>query len=147
MEFQLQLAHPLVPSSFADSRLSTLDRFVTLRVDGRNIFIAECKIWIGADSLKRAIDQLLGYTAWRDTKTAIVMFNRNKNTSAVLNQIPQTAKSHPNLKRELPGFRHQSGFRFLLHQRDDKNRELILTVLVFDVPGGRGADAENPSKE
>lgn len=113
---------------------------ILIRVDGRNIFIAECKYWIGADSLKRAVDQLLGYTAWRDTRTAIVMFNRNKNTSAVLKQIPETVRSHPNFKRDIPGFKHQSGFRFVLHQRDDKNRELILTVLVFDVPSSLSQD-------
>jgi hypothetical protein len=107
---------------------------ILIRVDGRNIFIAECKFWTGADGLHKAIDQLLGYTAWRDTKTAIVLFNRNRNTSAVLNQIPPTVKSHPHFKRDLPGFRHQSGFRFVLGQRGDPNRELILTVLVFDVP-------------
>jgi hypothetical protein len=110
---------------------------ILIRVDGRNVFIAECKLWVGADSLKRAIDQLLGYTAWRDNKTAIVMFNRNKNTSAVLKQVPETVRSHPNYKRDVPAYQHPSGFRFILHQRDDKNRELILTVLVFDVPGGR----------
>lgn len=116
---------------------------ILIRVDNRNIFIAECKFWIGPDSLKRAIDQLLGYAAWRDTKTAIVMFNRNKNTSAVLKQIPEIVKSHPNYKRHVPAYQHQSGFRFILRQRDDPNRELILTILLFDVPGGRYESAEN----
>jgi hypothetical protein len=107
---------------------------ILIRVDGRNIFIAECKFWIGADSLIQAIDQLLRYTAWRDTKTAVVMFNRNKKLSAVVKQIPRTVQSHPNYKRDMAGFKHTSGYRFVLHQPDDKTRELILTVLVFDVP-------------
>jgi hypothetical protein len=77
---------------------------------------------------------LLGYTSWRDTKTAIIIFNRNKNTSAVLAQIPELVKGHPNFKSEVTGFKHQTGFRFVLHHRDDKNREFTLTVLVFDVP-------------
>lgn len=117
---------------------------ILIRIDNRNIFIAECKLWIGADSLKRAIDQLLGYAAWRDTRTAIVMFNRNKSTSAVLKQIPKTVQSHPNFKRDVPAWKHQSGFRFILGQRDDPDRELILTVLVFDVPGGRYEGAIPP---
>jgi hypothetical protein len=80
---------------------------------------------------------LLGYAAWRDTKTAIIMFNRNKDTSRVLKKIPETVRSHPNFKRDVPAYQHQSGFRFILRQRDDTDRELILTVLLFDVPGGR----------
>ena len=62
------------------------------------------------------------------------VFNRTKDTSAVLKQIPDLAKAHANFKREVAGFKHESGFRFVLHHRDDKNRELTLTVLVFDVP-------------
>jgi hypothetical protein len=118
---------------------------ILIRVDGRNIFIAECKFWIGADSLDRAIGQLLDYTSWRDTKTAVVMFNRNKNLTAVVKKVPEVVRSHPNFKRDVPGFKHQTGFRSVLHHRGDTNRELILTVLVFDVPGSRGADAELPA--
>ena len=43
-------------------------------------------------------------------------------------------KAHTNSKREVAGFKHESGFSFILHHRDDRNRELTLTVLVFDVP-------------
>jgi hypothetical protein len=107
---------------------------ILVRVDGRNIFIGECKIWKGAESFKATINQLLGYTAWRDTKTAIIIFNRNKNTSAVLDQIPALVKQHPNFKRTVSSYKHETGFRFILHHRDDKNRELTLTVLIFDVP-------------
>ena len=107
---------------------------ILIRTEGRNIFIAECKFWKGAEVFKATIDQLLGYAAWRDTKTAIIVFNRNKDTSAVLGQIPALVKAHPNCKREVTSYKHETGFRFLLHHRDDKNRELTLTVLVFDVP-------------
>ena len=62
------------------------------------------------------------------------MFNRNKNTSAVVGQIQELVKQHKNFKREVIGYKHESGFRFILHHRDDKNLELTLTVLIFDVP-------------
>jgi hypothetical protein len=52
---------------------------ILIRVDGKNIFIAECKFWGGPVKLTEAMDQLLGYASWRDTKTAIIVFNRNKN--------------------------------------------------------------------
>ncbi len=107
---------------------------ILIRAEGRNIFIGECKIWKGAEVFKSTIDQLLGYTAWRDTKTAIILFNRNKNTSSVIAQIPELIKQHTNFKRDIASYKHESGFRFVLHHRDDKNHELTLTVLVFDVP-------------
>ena len=106
---------------------------ILIRVDGRNVFIAECKFWRGAESLRRTIDQLLGYASWRDTKAAIILFNRNKNLSDVLAQIPGIAAAHSNFKRQMSR-ETETEFRFIFHQRDDKNREVIITVLVFEVP-------------
>jgi hypothetical protein len=109
---------------------------IIIKVGGRNIFIAECLIWDGPGYFREKIEQLLGYASWRDTKTAIIIFNRNKNLSEVLSQIPGLVKAHPNCKHEITSYKNETGFRFLLHHRDDKNRELTLTVLVFDVPRG-----------
>ncbi|MBE0542274.1 MAG: hypothetical protein IH623_12885 [Verrucomicrobia bacterium] len=107
---------------------------ILVRLKGRNIFIGECKIWTGAAGFSATINQLLGYTARCDTKTAIILFNRNKSTTAVLAQIPNLVKQHAHFKREITSFKHETGFRFALQHRDDKSHELTLTVLVFDVP-------------
>ncbi len=106
---------------------------ILIQTEGRNIFIAECKFWTGAEGLRKTIDQLLGYTSWRDTKTAIIVLNRNKNLSAVLAQIPDVAKAHSNCKKQVE-YKSETGFRFVFHHKDDRNRELILTILVLDVP-------------
>lgn len=106
---------------------------IIITVEGKNIFIAECVIWDGAKSLLDKINQLFGYTSWRDTKTAILIFNRNKDFSSVIAQIPEIVKSHQNYKRQID-YKCESGFRFVLHHSQDKNRELILTVLAFDIP-------------
>jgi len=106
---------------------------ILIRVEDRNIFIAECKFWKGEKHLIPTIDQLLSYTSWRDTKTAIILFNQQKNLTDILAQIPVTVATHPNFKKQLPD-QHETGFRFLMHQPGDKNRELYLTVLVFEVP-------------
>jgi len=106
---------------------------ILIRVEGKNIFIAECKFWGGEKKLKETLDQLLGYTTWRDTKLALLIFNRRKNFTAVLKQIPEVIKNHPNFTRKTP-YPSETGFRFELHHPDDKNRELLLTVLAFDIP-------------
>nr|VFJ58741.1 MAG: hypothetical protein BECKFM1743A_GA0114220_102247 [Candidatus Kentron sp. FM]VFJ60375.1 MAG: hypothetical protein BECKFM1743C_GA0114222_102718 [Candidatus Kentron sp. FM]VFK12798.1 MAG: hypothetical protein BECKFM1743B_GA0114221_102554 [Candidatus Kentron sp. FM] len=106
---------------------------ILVRVEDKNIFIGECKFWGGPKKLTETIDQILSYSAWRDTKVAILIFNRNKNFSAVLEAIPPTVKAHSNYKRTI----HQdskSRFRYTLSHKDDASRELTLTVLVFDVP-------------
>lgn len=106
---------------------------ILLRESGRNVFIAECKFWKGPKNFRDTIDQLLGYTAWRDTKTAIIVFNRGTGLSAVLSGINSEATGHPNYKRTLD-WKHETGFRYTFHHTSDVNREFMLTVLVFDVP-------------
>ena len=37
---------------------------ILIRVEGKNIFIAECKFWNGPESFNKALDQLLNYASW-----------------------------------------------------------------------------------
>lgn len=109
---------------------------ILIRSEGRNIFIAECKFWSGPKNLSETIDQLLGYTSWRDTKTAIVVLNRNRDFSKVLAAIPACVRSHPNYKRDSSGS-GETLFRYVFSNSDDPGRELMLTILAFDVPTPR----------
>lgn len=106
---------------------------ILLREGDRNVFIAECKFWKGPKAFGEAIDQLLGYATWRDSKTAILVFNRGTETSTVLTGIDQVVKGHANFKRAM-SWPHESGFRYVFHPSGDRNREQILTILVFHVP-------------
>ena len=108
---------------------------ILIRAKGKNIFIAECKYWNGAKKFGEAIDQLLGYVSWRDTKTAIIIFNRNKNFSQVVETIPDAVREHPNFKRAVDDD-DEGRSQYVISHRDDKNREMVLTVLAFDVPLG-----------
>ncbi len=106
---------------------------VLIRADNQNIFIAECKFWRGPKSFTETIDQILGYTSWRDTKTAILLFNRNKNLSAVIEKIPSLISGHSNFKR-FEDYERESGLRAIFHHRDDPGKELLLTVHIYEVP-------------
>lgn len=106
---------------------------ILIRSEGKNIFIAECKFWSGPKKLLETIDQLLGYSSWRDTKVAVIVFNRNKDFTKVLESIQETSKAHSNFKRQI-AFGAETMFRYVFAHRDDPNRELLLTVMAFDVP-------------
>jgi hypothetical protein len=108
---------------------------ILIRQNGKNIFIAECKFWRGAKVMVETINQLLGYASWRDTKTAILVFNRGKKFSEVVNTIPEIVKQHPNFKRTMPAA-GETNTRYVFRHQDDPNRELILTVMAFNVPDG-----------
>ncbi len=106
---------------------------ILIRVNGKNIFIAECKFWRGEKHFQDDINQLLGYISWRDTKTALLIFNKNKEFTSVVKKIKEITKDHPNYLREL-SYDHETGCRFIFHHRDDVDRELILTILAFNIP-------------
>jgi hypothetical protein len=106
---------------------------ILIKSNGKNIFIGECKFWGGPKLFKETIDQLLGYSSWRDTKVALLVFNRNKDFTAVIEAMHKAAQEHPNFKRFIRQ-RSQSSFQYTFRNRDDANRELTLTVMAFDVP-------------
>lgn len=106
---------------------------ILIRVEGKNVFIGECKFWAGPKKLTETLDQVLSYSSWRDTKVAILIFNKNKDFSAVLESIAPIIESHPNHKRTI-GKLGESKYQFVMSHRNDDSREMILTVLAFDVP-------------
>lgn len=106
---------------------------ILIRSEGKNIFIGECQFWSGPKKLIETIDQLLGYSSWRDTKVAVIVFNRNKDFSKVLESIQATSKTHGNFKRQLES-KEETIFRYVFAHKDDSNRELYLTIMAFDVP-------------
>lgn len=106
---------------------------IQIRYEGKPIFTAECKFWTGPKGFTETLDQLLGYVTWRDTKAAILLFNKNKNLSQVLEQVEPTLRSHPRFVR-FEGKSNETEFKFVIAQPNDPNRHVALTVLVFDIP-------------
>lgn len=106
---------------------------ISIRVNGGVIFVAECKFWSGEKGLLEAIDQLLGYLTWRDSKAAILLFSRNADFSAVLRQIPAVIIRHPNFVRHV-NYPTETGVRFMLRNKTDQEREHLVTLLAFNVP-------------
>jgi len=106
---------------------------VLIRVQDRNIFIAECKFWTGEKAFLDTVTQLLGYLSWRDTKAAVVIFNRNVDFSGMLKSMETAISKHENLKRG-PNKESETRFRCVFGNPSDGNREIIVTVMAFNVP-------------
>ena len=106
---------------------------ILIKVEGRNIFVGECKFWTGEKGYLKTLDQVLSYLSWRDTKAAVLIFSRNKGFSDVLEKIEQSTAKHPNCK-VLVRKRSESSWTFLFGHRDDANREISITVQAYNVP-------------
>lgn len=106
---------------------------ILIRSDNKNIFIAECKFWHGEKGFLATVDQLLSYLSWRDSKTAVVIFNKNRNLSGVIATIKQAMEKHPHKKRG-PTIEGETRFRYVMANPGDHNREIFMTVMVYDIP-------------
>jgi len=63
--------------------------------ENRAAFVGECKVWQGASQVPGALDQLLGYLIWRDSKAAFVMFNKSvRDFSSILENLPKAISEH-----------------------------------------------------
>ncbi len=111
---------------------------ILIRVGDRNIFIAECKFWRGAQSFKDAIDQLLSYLSWRDTKCALIVFNKNKDSSSVRQKMHEIMESHPQHKRTVHHDPNGDS-RYVFVQDSDPEREIIITTQLYDIPTAKPA--------
>ena len=117
---------------------------ILVRIDDKNVFIGECKFWKGKKAFLETIDQLFGYTCWSDTKTAVVIFNRNRDHSKVLRTIQDQVSQHAKYKRDLE-HRGENHFRYIFEHPGDSDRDMYVAILAINLPssptrqvGGRG---------
>ena len=83
--------------------------------------------------LSEAIDQLLGYVTWRDTRTAIILFVKN----SVILDIIEKAKSTITQHICYAGYKGQSGessFSYIYHTKDDPQSQIALELMIFHYP-------------
>ncbi len=105
---------------------------ILIRHETGNLFVAEFKIWGGDKHFLATIDQLLGYLSWRDTKAAIIVFNRNAGFSGVVAKMRELAKTHPCFVKVLERLDETSdSYSFSLPQ--DKNRQVTIALMAFDL--------------
>lgn len=98
-----------------------------------NVFVAECKFWSGHKGMLATIDQLLSYTTWRDTKTALIIFNRNIDFTNVISEANRAMADHPCFVSG-PEPEDESRFRYAFHHPEDKQRPIVITLMLFNMP-------------
>jgi len=106
---------------------------ILIRVEGRNIFIAECKFWRGPKGFSEAVDQLLGYLSWRDSKCALLIFNKTKDSSAVRSKMHEIMEARAEYRKTI-SHDPNGDSRYVLVKETDPGREITITTQLFDFP-------------
>ena len=106
---------------------------ILIREGDRNVFIAECKFWSGSKKFREAIVQLLGYLTWRDSKCALLVFNRSGNSSAIRSKMHEAMESLPEHRRTI-SHQHDGDSRYILVKASEPGREIFITTQLYDIP-------------
>ena len=131
---------PSLNSAFigANSSAETFNRkgktdIITKAPDNSSIFIAECKVWRGEKVFMEAIDQLLGYVTWRDTRTAIILFVKKGEISDVIEKARSAMTKHPCYVID-KGQTNESSFSYTYHINGDNQSHIALELMIFHYP-------------
>ncbi|AZT82599.1 hypothetical protein EHN06_03040 [Marinobacter sp. NP-4(2019)] len=109
---------------------------ILIREGNKNVFIAECKFWRGNKVFVEAIGQLLSYLTWRDSKCALMIFNRTKDSNAVRSKMHETMESLPAHRKTV--FHEAEGdSRYILVKDSEPGKEIIVTTQLYDIPSNK----------
>jgi hypothetical protein len=104
---------------------------VLIRLNNRNLFIAECKVWDGESTIGKSIDQLFGYMTVRDTSAAILLFVRTKGFTKTMAKARARAEQHDCFERAETAPEDEG--RFIFHLPQDQARKVSVAVMGFHV--------------
>jgi hypothetical protein len=109
---------------------------ILIREGNKNVFIAECKFWRGNKVFVEAVGQLLSYLTWRDSKCALMIFNRTKDSSAVRSKIHEAMESLPEHRKTIS---HQvdGESRYILIKESEPGKEIFVTTQLYEIPSDK----------
>jgi hypothetical protein len=100
----------------------------------RNAFIGECKFWKGPKGFSDAIDQLMGYLVWQDTKAALILFIKDGEPTEVIAKADKTLRTHASFRSASevadPAVRRD----YVMVSTSDSQRYIKLALLPVVVP-------------
>lgn len=100
--------------------------------ENKSAYIAECKVWHGSKKFLEAIDQLCGYTTWRDTKTSLVIFNKdNKDFESLLNRINDILKTVTRCKK-IVRVKHNE-WQGIFTKEEKSSDTININITVYDL--------------
>ncbi len=119
-----------------------------IRIEDKNraAFVAECKVWRGAQELTQAIDQLLSYLTWRDCKAAIIIFNKTVGEfTGIQVKLPAIVAEHSKHNARLP-IVEPGEWRYRFHSADDPARLITVHFFLFNLFVAKKAVKKDHSK-
>lgn len=102
---------------------------ILIEFENKAAFIGECKIWHGEKLLQGAIQQVINYSTWRDTKVSVIIFNKeNQSFPLIIEKIQKWIKANAVAYTQT-----KPSVWTCKYHRTDMNVDIQLTILAFDL--------------
>lgn len=102
---------------------------ILIEFENKAAFIGECKIWHGESKFISAIQQVINYSTWRDSKVSVIIFNKeNKSFPLILSQISSWVE-----KNSVTYSQTEANKWECKYHREDMNVDIKLTIMTFDL--------------
>ena len=75
----------------------------------------------------------MSYLTWRDSKCALLIFNKTKDSSAVRDKMHHVMEDRPE-HRKTVAHDPDGDSRYVFVRESDPGREVVVTVQLFDFP-------------
>ncbi len=102
---------------------------INISFENKAAFVGECKMWTGIKNFEKAINQLFGYTTWKDKKLALIVFNnKTKSFTKVLSAVEEWIKEHTTVINK-----SDANFWQCKMYRDDIKDDVKIAIMVYDI--------------
>jgi hypothetical protein len=106
---------------------------ICIEFENRAAFVGECKLWKGEQKLLEAIDQLLGYLTWRDSKASLIVFNKDvSGFTKIQEKIPEMLNQHPTFVRDMKA-QNSGEWQMTFRSSEDPDRLVIVHIFLFNL--------------
>lgn len=106
---------------------------ICIEAENRSAFVAEFKIWHGKSQAISALEQLLNYLTWRDSKASLIFFNKeNKEFNAIIPNLASSIAEHELTIKEFT-CEQEGEWSFLVHPEEEIQHRINLYVFLFNL--------------
>jgi hypothetical protein len=97
-------------------------------------FIGELKFWQGQTRFRDAVDQLLSYTVWRDTKATPILLIKDVHATTAIEGAHAVIRSHPQLRTAKNASDPDTRRDYVLASNSDPDRLISVALLPVVIP-------------
>ncbi len=100
--------------------------------DNKFGYIGECKIWHGIKKFNEAIEQLFSYMTWRDTKTSLIIFNKDaKDFKKILETVNEDLMSNKLCENSVKT--KDNEWQCVFKKYGDSEERIKMNICIYDL--------------